>query len=631
VTSTVEHAQAPAPSPTHGVTLRDWLLGRPGRAVHLSAAALVLLQLALRGWAAPRGYFSLDDFLFMGRSVSSESLPHFLFTTYNGHFMPGSLLFVKALTAVAPLQYGPVVAVSLVLQAVTSLLVYRVLVRLCGVRPAILVPFAVYLFSVITLPSFLWMAAWIQSFPQQLAMAGATLLHLRYLQEGRRRDAYLGVLAVAAGLMFYEKTILTVGVLFLLTALYYSAGRGLASAWAALRDHRRVWAAYLTLLGAYAAFYLTRDSGALSGPPSPSAIVDTVQAGVSQALLPAFFGGPWQWAPVGFSDASAAPGPLGQVVAFVLAAVVAELAVLAGRGAWRALVLLGLYVAAVETLLVLGRGHILFPSSGGEYRYLSDVALIAAVSLALAFLGPAGTTVSASHDETPTRAAVRRHLRSPLVIAAIVVALLASSSVSLVRFADRLSSNPAKPFLANALHDAAANKGAVVIDTDVPKEVVWPLLTPYHRPSRLLSPVHPDLRFNRLPADRPMAFGPDGHLVRAYVAPGVSNSPGPTRSCGWRVTPARATTVRLTSTLFAWRWAVRLGYIANRDAEVIARAGMTTQTLTIHGGLGETFWYIDGAPDAVQFTTTTPGLVLCTDEVTLGNFAPWTLPTDGAR
>ena len=619
----MEQPQAPAPSPTRDVTVRDWLQARPARAVHLSAALLVLLQLGLRGWAAPQGYLSLDDFLFMGRSVSSESVPHFLFTAYNGHFMPGSLLLVKAMTAIAPLQYWPVVVVSLVLQAVVSVLVYRLLVRLCGVRPAILVPFAVYLFSVITLPTFLWMAAWIQALPQQLAMVTALLLHVRYLQEGRRRDAFLAVLAVALGLLFFEKTVLTVGVLFLLTALYFTPGRGLASWWRALRNHGRVWVAHVALLAGYVALYFTRTSDSLSAPPSPTTVLDIVQSAVSDALLPAFFGGPWRWEPVGFSDASAAPGQAGQVVGFVLAAVVIELGVLVGRGAWRGLVVIGLYVAAVETLLILGRGNLPNPFIGGEYRYLQDVALIAAISLALAFLGPRRSPVDLPAPESgELRDAVRRHLASPLVVAAIVVALVASSTVSLLRFTDRWSGNPAKPFLANALHDAAVNKGAVVLDTDVPRDVVWPLLGPYHQPSHLLSPVHPDLHFNRLPADRPLAFGRTGHLVRAQVQPGATNAAGPTPSCGWRLTPAAATTVRLKSKIFAWRWGVRLGYIASRAGQVTARAGATTVTLDVHQGLGEVYWFIDGGPDRVTLTTTTPGLVLCTDEVTVGNIVP---------
>lgn len=632
MTSTVEQPQAPTRTPAGEVKLRQWLQARAGRPVHLTALVLLAAQLGLRGWASARGYFSLDDFLFMGRSVSSESLPHFLFTAYNGHFLPGSLLLVKALTAVAPLQHGPVVAVSLLLQAAASLLVYRVLVRLCGARPAILVPFAIYLFSVITLPSFLWMAAWIQSLPQQIAMAGAVLLHVRYLQEGRRRDAYLAVLAIAAGLLFFEKTVLTLGVLFPLTALYFSPGRGLTAWWGALRDHGKVWAAHLGLLGAYTALYLTRDSGSLSAPPSLATISDIVQSAVSQALLPAFFGGPWQWVPVGFSDASAAPGETGKVVAFVLAAVVVELAVLAGRAAWRALVLLGLYVAAVETLVILGRGNFPSPFIGGEYRYVSDVAFIASISLALAFLGPRRSRLAVpSPERGGMHDAVRRHLASAPVLGAIVLALLVSSTVSLVRFSDRWSGNPAKPFLANALHDAARHKGAVVIDTDVPENVEWPMLYPYHQPSRLLSPVHPDLRFNQLPADRPLAFGPDGHLVRAHVQPTSTNVPGPRPGCGWRVTPASASTVRLQGNIFPWRWGVRLAYIANRAGKLTARAGDTTTTLTTHQGLGEIFWFVDGAPHVVQLTTTTPGLVLCTDEVAVGTFRPWTTPGGGTR
>jgi hypothetical protein len=80
--------------------------------------------------------------------------------------------------------------------------------------------------------------------------------------------------------------------------------------------------------------------------------------------------------------------------------------------------------------------------------------------------------------------------------------------------------------------------------------------------------------------------------------------------------------VRLTGPLFSWRWAFRLGYIANGDGEVTVRAGRTVTTLPVSSGLHETFWYAEGAMSVLRITTDTPGLVLCTDDVTAGEFVP---------
>ena len=54
-------------------------------------------------------------------------------------------------------------------------------------------------------------------------------------------------------------------------------------------------------------------------------------------------------------------------------------------------------------------------------------------------------------------------------------------------------------------------------------------------------------------------------------------------------------------------------------------------TLSVSAGLHEMFWYTTGAVSTVRVSTTTPDLVLCTDDVTLGEFdaaepAPGDLP-----
>jgi hypothetical protein len=631
VTSTVEDAPDHASAASPDITLADWLRARPGRAVSLAAGSMVLLQLAFRGWASAQGYFSLDDFYFVGRAAGQESLWHVMLTPYNDHFMPGAFLLVDVLTRLAPLGFSIVVATSLALQLCASWLVWRLLVRLCGSRAALLVPFAVYLFTVVTLPGFLWYAVWLNQLPQQIAMAGAALLHVRYLQEGRRRDGLLAVAAVAGGLLFYEKTILTVGLLYLLTALWFTPGAQPWCWWRAVRDHRVVWTAQVGLVAVYVALYLSRDSSALSSRPTAAQGVEIVQSAVGSALIPAFAGGPWRWLPVGFSDASVDPGQLGQVIGWVLVAVVLELSVLVGIRAWRAWLTLALYTAAAMALLILGRGGSQGAIVGLEFRYLTDVAIVASMCLALAFLGARGGIDEASGPRSRRLQAVQHALARPVTVGALVVALCASSAVSTVHFVDRWSANPARPWMANALADADRREGAVVVDGEVPEDVVWPVLAPYHLASKLLAPRKPRLRWDALPSEQPLMFGADGHLVRALVQPAATGVPGTDPGCGHRVTPHEDATVELTEKLFAWRWATRLGYIASRDGDIVVATDESDSTLPVSAGLHEVFWYTNGAAQSVRISTTTPGLVFCTDELTLGRFATMTPSPGGAQ
>jgi hypothetical protein len=631
VTSTVEDAPDQASTASRDITLADWLRARPGRTVSMAAGSMVLLQLVFRGWASAQGYFSLDDFYFVGRAAGPESLSHVMLTSYNDHFMPGAFLLVDVLTRLAPLGFGTVVAASLALQAGASWLVWRLLVRLCGRRPALLVPFAVYLYTVVTLPAFLWYAVWLNQLPQQIAMAGAALLHVRYLQEGRRRDGLLAVAAVAGGLLFYEKTILTVGLLYLLTALWFTPGAFPRGWWRAMLDHRVVWSAHAGLVAAYAGLYLSRDSSALSSSPTAAQGVDIVQSAIGSALLPAFAGGPWAWLPVGFSDASADPGRLGQVVGWVLVAVVLELSVLVGIRAWRAWLTLAVYTAAAMALLILGRGGSQGAIVGLEFRYLTDVAVVASICLALAFLGARGGVDDAANPPSSRLEPLRHGLARPGTIGVLVVALFASSAVSTVHFVDRWSDNPARPWMANALADADRLAGAVVVDGEVPEEVVWPVLAPYHLASNLLAPRDPQLRWDALPSEQPLMFGADGHLVRALVQPAATGLPGTDPGCGHRVTPHEDATIELTEKLFAWRWAGRLGYIASRDGDIVVTTDGSDTTLPVSAGLHEVFWYTTGTAQTIQISTTTPDLVFCTDELTIGRFVPMTPGPGGAQ
>ena len=171
------------------------ILGRTVGPLVLVAAALTAVQLALRAWIGYRGYFSLDDYVFYTRAAQ---LPLFsndlLFEAYNGHLMPGGMVWAWLVTRAAPLDFGLVMTTSLLLQLAVDVAVLVLLRRLFGDRLAILAPYAVFLFSTISLPATLWWAA-LNQLPQQLFTVLALIAHLSFV---RTRQAVPLLLAVAS-------------------------------------------------------------------------------------------------------------------------------------------------------------------------------------------------------------------------------------------------------------------------------------------------------------------------------------------------------------------------------------------------------------------------------------------------
>ena len=143
---------------TPDVRRRDRTLS-PG-SVQVVALGLIATQAVLRGWTCVRGFFYLDDFSFTGRAMeyplwSSE----YLLYPYNSHVMPGSYAWVWLSTHLFPLSWVPVALAMVALQALVSLVAYRLLVDLFGRRGWILVPLAVVTLSPVSLPASLWWAA----------------------------------------------------------------------------------------------------------------------------------------------------------------------------------------------------------------------------------------------------------------------------------------------------------------------------------------------------------------------------------------------------------------------------------------------------------------------------------------
>ena len=163
----------------------------PARVPPVAAAAvgLIGLQLAVRAVLAFGGYFYWDDLILVGRAGTQPILSAaYLLTDHDGHVMPAAFLLGGIITRAAPLVWGWPALSLVVLQALASLSLLRVLQIILGWRPVLLVPLCFALFTPLGVPAFAWWAAGLNSLPMLAAMAwvcGDAILLVRTGGPGR--------------------------------------------------------------------------------------------------------------------------------------------------------------------------------------------------------------------------------------------------------------------------------------------------------------------------------------------------------------------------------------------------------------------------------------------------------------
>jgi len=548
---------------------------------------IVVVQTCVRAFYGKDGFFSLDDFVFYTRAAGSELVdPSFLFEPYNGHLMPGSFAWVWISTAFAPLDFSVTLATMLVLQVLVSVAVLGVLVYMFGLRPAILVPFAVHCLTVFTLPSSLWWAAAVNQQPQQLAAALFLLAHLVYLRTGHRRWIAAACAALVVGLAFFEKTALIVPFAGVLTWAFFTPREGTKHGLRlALRRYCAAWISYLVVLLPYTVLYLAKARQDDRGWPESSSFLELFDFSIRKAVLPAVVGGPWQWAPTGVVDNNADPAFALQVVAVVIVAAVVWASMQVNRSAARSWGICAGYFVGLVLVLTVTRGAVIGTDViGTEYRYLSDFALVLAVCGGLAFLPARFGPWWAPADEKERRTTPRLLTgRLPALVATVaVLAVVVNSTISTASFAERWTANPARVWVENA-EKAVPELSAQdrYYDGVVPTAVVWQLLYPANLPSRILGPV--GLRAKPLAPgeyrDVLWHFAADGRLETANVT-GVTTRRMDEPDCLIRIDD-KPRELELESTVFDWPWILQLEYRTERDGHLRIEAGDTRITADV--------------------------------------------------
>ena len=632
---------ADSPPDLRGIPLRAWLAAHPERAVTWAAVVLLAVQAAVRAVVALSGDFYYDDLVFQGRAALAPFPgPEHLFETYTSQVMPGAFLLVWLVERAAPLQHDVVMVLDLALQAAAGWALFLLLRRMFGATPAVLLPFTVGLFCVVSLEATIWWAAGLNQLPLLLALALALLFFVRHVETGRWRDAVACAGAVLGGLAFSPRAALIGPLLAVLALGWFAEGRPVARVWQALARHWRAWLVLVVVLAPYAVAYVRLVPSPVAGPDSPASLpLDVVVLSLREALLPALAGGPWRWSGDGDFGGIDLPGgvpgagPALQLLAAVLVAALVLATVVRRRGAGRAWLLLLGAAAVLALQLALTRAPFVGPEAGRSYRYFTELAVVAPLALGLALLPlrvharngavaalvprrPVPALERLRTEWAPLWAPLRRRPLAAVLLACAVYA--GTASWSTLRFAPLWSDNAAGPWLANARVAINEHPQALHADVLVPERVLPPVVGLSARMSRVLAPV--------APADRFLVPGGSTEALRVLDDQGLSQQAdlagtrvdqGPVPGCGWPaagVTAALPLPVPLTD----GSWVVRVDYFTTGTTTAVVTAGRQRTEVLLRPGLNQVHTAVEGPVDRVTVTGVPLDVPVCITSALVG-------------
>ena len=584
--------------------------------VAVVAAALIGVQLVVRGVLAFHGYFYWDDLILTGR-VGTQGLlsPTYLFDDHDGHVMPAAFLIAGVITHLAPLNWvGPAVSLIL-LQLLASLALLRTLHVILGWRPVLLVPLTFALFTPLGIPGFAWWAAALNALPMVAALAWVCGDAVLLVRTGNQRYALTGVLVFLGGLLFFEKAAVIPFVAFAIAALLAHVNGESSPLRAVWHAGRRLWTVSLALTAGWALLYLVVvDQNRWSSDLAMT--WDLLVRSVTHGIVPGLAGGPWVWAR--WAPASPWATPPWQVMAlgWVTLAAVVTVSVLRKRRIGPVWAVAVSYAVACQVPIYLMRSSRFTALELAQtLRYFPDLVVVLALCAAVAFCAP-NRESSRWLDGSRTRSAVTTVLAAAFVV---------SSLYSTVTFQTIWQQNPAQPYLQNAergLADAAAASSAPMLDQEVDPMVLQRVAWPENLAAHMFA----------LLADRP-EFGPtttdlrmldaSGRLVNGQVTWVRSISMGPAPQCGYFVQTGQPARMVLDGPLLPADWTAEVNYLANSDGSLTMSLSEGPEVrVPVRPGLNRVFVRLPGAGDAIDVRANTEALAVCISPGPVGFVAP---------
>jgi hypothetical protein len=582
--------------------------------VVLWGVALIVVQLAFRGWALAGSWFVYDDFNFMSRVMNSP-LRQVLFTPYAGHLMPGGFLLSWVNQELAPLAFALPASELLVMQAVASFGCLAFLLTAFGSRPGILPPLAIYLFSVISLPAAVWWAAGVNQLPLHIAFFWGLYTHLSYLRTREVRYAVLTMLIVVSALLFYEKTLLLFMVFAIVAWAYFAEGDIVTRTRTIWRRYRVGVVTYAAVALAYGAVYAIWGlnfslANANTRPLGPVFLGLGVRAFGTGIL-----GGPLHWMHPTYIFAAAQPSDLLVLASWAtIVALMFEMVRTRAR-AKRAWLIPAALLCSDVLLVVAARSSL--PVVAQDYRYQTELAAAAAVALGLSLMPVLGAVESAERKRPSA------FFDNPQRATAATVLVVCLALVSSLQYALHWqSADRQREYFANVKRSLLAEEGSVPLaDTSVPGYVMVAFSAAENATSHVLRMYADYAHYPPVTTDQLYIIDRTGN-VRPVVVPTVRKARRGPDWCGYAVRDAPVR-IPLNGPVFGTGWWVRVGYLASGDSPVTVRAGAARYETRIYKGLHSLYFEAAGKFRAVWISGLEKGATLCTDEVTLGMPEPF--------
>jgi hypothetical protein len=596
-----------------------WISRDPVRAV---ALVLIVIQLLVRADIASRGYLAQDDIQLAVRAAGSHLTGDYLLHLFNNHLMPGGLSITWLFTSMTALAYWPYLLLMVAGQAILNVTFYRLLRSLLPPGWGMLAPLSLFLFSPLGLEVTTWWVFGMYMLPMELAMVLAIGAQVKYVRTKRIRHLVTLALSLLLGLIFGEKAMLIVPLLFVLTACFFVNGGPLRST---VRTVRRYWPAWLMLSVmsvAYLWIYQSRAVSSLREPASTLQALAFVRQLIGSTLVPGLMGGPWQWLTYGV----VAPSPMGQWLAWAALLGVVVVTIWRRPVAVRAWAALAIYVVLDTGLLGATRlGGALSDLAGLVPRYVSDVVVVAALCTGVALLGLRDTADRLVVRPWPVPAALRTPgaiAAQGVVVFALVAAMVAGTAVSTAGFANTWAVQPGRDYLRAAAADLrTAPPDTVFLDEAVPAGVLAPYDFPENLQSRVFRAAGLTPTFVTQ-GEHPSVFDQSGHIRPAWVE-GRNIRPGPDTDCGYLISNGETVRIELDGPLIEWPWTVRVGYLSSGTSTVTFRLGNAVHQFDVHNGLSQMFFRIDGGGEAIELAVEDPTVTVCTSQITVGRAVPW--------
>jgi hypothetical protein len=586
---------------------------------------LIAGQLLVRMWVASQRGLYADDLQYGSQAITMDLFSsEFLFGDRGGHFMPGALLLTGVLSRLFPMEWGPVATVLVLLQLLASLSVLRMVRVLLGDRPAVLVPLAVYLFCPLSLGSYAWWAAAMNSVPLQIGLAWVVGDAVLLLRTGRRRHAVTGTVALLLTLLFYERAVLVPFMAFAVVAVLLHVRGSSTPLRAAWQQARELWIGVAVVLAAWGFAFVTAVPSEAVGSATVGQIATLTRIAAAN-LVPALAGGPWRWADLPGTPLAAAPAPMATASGLGLAVLVLWTA-WRRRGAGLIWAAGAAYFFAGAVLVGLGRGAMIISDVlPMTFRYFAAEAVVFALVVAVLFVLPERAPAA---DPGRLRVLLRGVTGRPgrstpvqvgrwLAVPVLTVAFVLSSLISTDTYLQAWSSDPTRTYLANARASLAAAGDSPLLDQNVPDEVMWGPFDPYNRASRVFLPLEDRPEFAEA-TDQLRMLDQTGRLRPAHVLPGVFVQQPPS-GC-WQMPSGGSADVPLDVAMFHWVWTAELHYTATMDGVVTVRMGVGEPVeVPVLRGSHTVYVRLVGDTDKLSFAAKTRGLGLCVRSGVVGN------------